>query len=378
MQRTWVDETREAAQGHWREILGAFGIDVPATAAKHCACPGCGGTDRFRFDDKNGRGTFICSAGGGDPVAGDGFKLLEHVNGWRFMDAARKVADVLGIDTQSTQRIEPTLSAQIERRYSQVTRMLQEEQQTQDSRARAQKGIDTVLAGCVPLRSVPAVWRYLTETRGIGEKYLDATQNLLAHPGIPYFYKARKDERSKNMGTFPALIGICRSAAGEVVTLHRTYLTEQGEKLTMRRPDNSLMDARKLMPPASDSRYSIPLYTPLNGRLGVAEGIESALAAAILNDLPCESAIDSGKLIHYAPPPHVQALFVFADDDPAGRHGAESLKARLQIDRPEIAVHIHYPRSHPDAQPGQDWNDVLRMGTGPGHKPAVPVNRRKP
>jgi hypothetical protein len=25
-QRTWVDETKDSAQGHWREILGALGI----------------------------------------------------------------------------------------------------------------------------------------------------------------------------------------------------------------------------------------------------------------------------------------------------------------------------------------------------------------
>ena len=32
-------------------------------------CPMCGGKDRFRFDDKGGRGTWICSqCGAGDEI----------------------------------------------------------------------------------------------------------------------------------------------------------------------------------------------------------------------------------------------------------------------------------------------------------------------
>ena len=56
---TWVDDTKEYARGHWREILVQLGVEVPAMSHKHGACPGCGGTDRFRFDDKGGRGSFI-------------------------------------------------------------------------------------------------------------------------------------------------------------------------------------------------------------------------------------------------------------------------------------------------------------------------------
>ena len=42
---------------------------------RHQACPVCGGSDRFRFDDKEGRGTWFCNQCG----AGDGLKLVESV-----------------------------------------------------------------------------------------------------------------------------------------------------------------------------------------------------------------------------------------------------------------------------------------------------------
>lgn len=361
MKRTWVDETKDAAQGQWRMILDALGVAVPAMQNKHGTCPGCGGTDRFRFDDKNGRGTFICSNGGGEPVAGDGFRLLEHVHGWRFIESARRVAEVLGIDPQAAEVVQPTHSVQIQRRQVQVTRLLQAEHEAAEKRDRAQKSLDATLSACVPVKNVPAAWRYLTDTRGIPARFVEAAQDLLAHPGLPYFYKASKTARSQNLGTFPALVGVCRSLTGAVVTLHRTYLSSGGRKLSLPAPDThgEKLDARKLMTPVDDQRYRIGLYEPLNGRLGVAEGIESALAAAILNDLPCDSAIDSGKLIHYNPPPGIHTLFIFADDDPAGRHGANSLKARMALDRPDLTVSIRYPMAHPGAKPGQDWNDVL-------------------
>ncbi|EGL2228896.1 DNA primase, partial [Salmonella enterica subsp. enterica serovar Senftenberg] len=52
----------------------------------------CGGSDRFRFDDKEGRGTWFCNQCG----AGDGLKLVEKVFGVTPSEAAGKVNAVTG------------------------------------------------------------------------------------------------------------------------------------------------------------------------------------------------------------------------------------------------------------------------------------------
>ena len=52
----------------------------------------CGGSDRFRFDDKEGRGTWFCNQCG----AGDGLKLVEKVFGMTTSEAAGKVDAVTG------------------------------------------------------------------------------------------------------------------------------------------------------------------------------------------------------------------------------------------------------------------------------------------
>ncbi|MGH2302368.1 primase-helicase zinc-binding domain-containing protein [Enterobacter hormaechei] len=85
-----VTETVKQACGHWPRILPALGVKVIKN--RHQACPVCGGSDRFRFDDKEGRGTWFCNQCG----AGDGLKLVEKVFGVTASEAAGKVNAVTG------------------------------------------------------------------------------------------------------------------------------------------------------------------------------------------------------------------------------------------------------------------------------------------
>ncbi|WP_447907788.1 primase-helicase zinc-binding domain-containing protein [Serratia fonticola] len=85
-----VTETVKQACGHWPRILPALGVKVVKN--RHQACPVCGGSDRFRFDDKAGRGTWFCNQCG----AGDGLKLVEKVFGVNPAEAASKVNAVSG------------------------------------------------------------------------------------------------------------------------------------------------------------------------------------------------------------------------------------------------------------------------------------------
>ncbi|HGY4932293.1 TPA: primase-helicase zinc-binding domain-containing protein, partial [Citrobacter braakii] len=85
-----VTDTVKQACGHWPRILPALGVTVIKN--RHQACPVCGGSDRFRFDDKEGRGTWFCNQCG----AGDGLKLVEKVFGVSASEAAGKVNAVTG------------------------------------------------------------------------------------------------------------------------------------------------------------------------------------------------------------------------------------------------------------------------------------------
>lgn len=82
------------AEGRWPAILEHLGgVDGKVfNHVKHQACPNCGGVDRFRWDDRNGRGDYFCNQCG----AGDGWRLLMLLRGWDFPDAIRAVAEYLG------------------------------------------------------------------------------------------------------------------------------------------------------------------------------------------------------------------------------------------------------------------------------------------
>ena len=93
----------EAATGRWHSILTELGkIDPWQLDGKGRPCPICReGTDRFTFDDKEGRGTWICrqcpARPGKDAGAGDGMALLQAVTGWDFQRAADEVERFLDL-----------------------------------------------------------------------------------------------------------------------------------------------------------------------------------------------------------------------------------------------------------------------------------------
>ena len=68
-----INEITTQAVGKWQSIFSSLGIDVGN--GKHCPCPVCGGKDRFRFDNKDGRGTYICNQCG----SGDGLELIKTI-----------------------------------------------------------------------------------------------------------------------------------------------------------------------------------------------------------------------------------------------------------------------------------------------------------
>ncbi|MCF5878014.1 primase-helicase zinc-binding domain-containing protein [Aeromonas veronii] len=88
----FVSDVAAAAVGYWPDLLAGLGLDIPRHG-KHGPCPACGGKDRFRLDDKEGRGTFICSQCG----AGDGLDLVCRVMSKSPMEAAELIAPMVGL-----------------------------------------------------------------------------------------------------------------------------------------------------------------------------------------------------------------------------------------------------------------------------------------
>jgi putative DNA primase/helicase len=86
-------DVRTVAAGRWRGILLGLGMDERTLSGKHGPCPLCGGRDRFRFDDKGGKGTYFCSGCG----AGDGVRLAMGLTGQGFKETAQQIERLAGV-----------------------------------------------------------------------------------------------------------------------------------------------------------------------------------------------------------------------------------------------------------------------------------------
>ena len=197
--------------------------------------------------------------------------------------------------------------------------------------------IGQVWTQCVPLVAGDPVTLYL-KRRGFAGVW-PLPEVLRLHRALPYWHGADK------LGTFPALVAPLVAPDGRVVALHRTYLAKDGRKAEVPSPKKLTATAGPL------AGASIPLHEPARGCIGIAEGIETALAAWCASTVPTVAAYCAGNLASWRWPASLQRLVIFADADKAGREAADTLRARALASR--LRVDVMTP-----SEPGTDWCDV--------------------
>jgi putative DNA primase/helicase len=103
-----INEITTQAIGKWDYIFQSLGIEVGN--GKHCPCPVCGGKDRFRFDNQNGRGTYICNQCG----SGDGLELVKNYCHCDAKEASSRVVECLNLSNQNNKIRENLLFRKID------------------------------------------------------------------------------------------------------------------------------------------------------------------------------------------------------------------------------------------------------------------------
>lgn len=303
--------------GRWPQVLEGLGIDAAyLRKKKQGPCPACGGRDRFSFDDRKGRGDFICRGCG----AGDGFELVMRVLRCDFATARRRVLETAGIREHDRDGPAPIAAK--------PTR-------TEPALARPPRRVLELLETSCALEALPDAMDYLG-SRGLLP--LPARHGLSAHASAEYY------EDGRRVGRYSAILAPVRDIDGELVTVHVTYLKD-GRKLVDRSP-------RKMLSPLEGHRGCAVKLMPADGDgMGIAEGLETALAAARIHEVPTWSALNATLLAKFEPPNATKRLIVFADRDVAGLEAAARLLERLQG---HVTLEIRAPTA-----PAKDWNDVL-------------------
>lgn len=294
------DRIGDLCNDRWESILTSLGVGVEFLSKKHGPCPMCGGKDRYRFDNKGGRGTWFCSQCG----AGDGFSLLRKLNGWSFSQAAKEVERVLGVCHPDGPRHE----------FSETDRRRALRQAWKESKA---------------VSEGDPVWAYLRRRAFIKA----VPQSLRFHPNLRY------DDKF-----FPAMLGVVTMPDGSASTMHRTWLDGKGGKASVDEP-------KKVM--SGTIKSGAIRLASVAECLGVAEGIETALAASEMFSMPVWAAISANGVQQFEPPVGVKSVVVFGDNDAnfTGQNAAYALANRLS--RVGLYAEVRIP-----AKVGTDWADV--------------------
>jgi putative DNA primase/helicase len=343
-QQAFDDWKRRADEPDLLETAIKYGATLKRVGREHVGpCPACGGTNRFSVNVIKHKWNCRGHGGGRGPI-----NMVVHIAGLSFLQACEELTG----EPCPTGKAKPLSPAEQAARaricdesaVKQRRREAQEHQYQEDTRSTAR----AIWASAKPIDGTLAQ-SYLMD-RGIPAFESGAVR---FHPSLLY----------PNGKNYPALVARVDDMVGEVTAVWRIFLRADGRKADV---DNAKLG----IGPAAGGAVRIG---GVGKRIGVAEGVETALAAWHLMDkrFPVWAALSTAGMTGLELPLGVEQVCIFPDGDrplrkrgheyepatPAGRKAAETLRERLIKEGIVCTI-----ASEPG--PGRDyldiWNDHCR------------------
>ncbi|MFM9858186.1 toprim domain-containing protein [Pseudoxanthobacter sp. M-2] len=186
------------------------------------------------------------------------------------------------------------------------------------------------------------VWRPAAPIAGtLAELYLTEHRKLRA-PFPPTMRFAHAPCRLVGMN-LPALVAAVQAPDRRVVAAQATFLNlATGAKANVSVP-------RWTFGKLGAGAVRLAAAGPV---LGIAEGTETALAAMQLSGLPCWAVLGAERLASVWLPPEATEVHIFADNDEAGRRGADKAAERHIRDGRRVIIRT-------PAEEFGDWADLV-------------------
>lgn len=323
----------------WVNLLTFYGVPADSLDGKGRPCPACGGSDRFTYDNKNDRGDWVCRGCGtkGRAGAGDGFQLLCNVLKISFRELVLRLEREYFGSGQSTQPT-PARSA-----------AAPAPKKKRDS-AYVEHRLNTMWQNGKPLSLGDHGMNYL-QARVPG---LTAPPSPALRIGMVKYSEEVAHGEYKSHGSFPCIVQRFVLPDGRLGTLHRTYLDHvKPAKARIISSDGEILDPKKNDLTLNKlNGGAVRLMDPVNGEIGVAEGLETAYAAHMQFGVPVWNCVNRILLTDFVVPEGlgIRVVHIFADFDEVdpktkrspGMYAALELAKRLRADG--YTVEIHRPK----------------------------------
>ncbi|WP_026200860.1 primase-helicase zinc-binding domain-containing protein [Cupriavidus sp. UYPR2.512] len=302
-------------------------------------CPLCGGHDRFTYDNKRGRGDWVCrKCNAGSPKAGDGLELVRCFTGLSYRQLLLELNGGRALPIEAGAIRGPAPRHKIN-----------------DSAAK--------------LRRIDRKWNTATELSpgDHAMRYLAARVPGLRAPKPSALRIAVQDywHDGRIIGRYPTILAKFTLPDGRMATVHRTSLdpsapakalivAEDGVILPSKRNDVSALPV---------SGGAVRLMSPRAGEVGVAEGLENAYAAYMLFGVPTWNCLNRVLLSQFEVPPGlgIHTVHIFADfdqiDPTTGKSPgmADALKLDKRLRAAGLRTVMHRPKVR-----GTDFCDQWR------------------
>ena len=357
----YMQEVERRAAGQWSFVLEHVGSTTlrehvqkassRRSNPRHGPCPVHGGSDGFRlFKNWEETGGGICNSCG---AKAGGVSLLAWDRSWGQWVASKEIGQVLGFPAkeylaglEAPDDAPPPPDPQLEARRLQAAR----DRYRQDVRN------EQALERCLKrIRKIDwtqykdPVVRYF-EYRGLGAIRDDPPSDLYALPVEEYGYYSKHEKRYIKYGALPSFVALQRGQDDKVVSMHRIWVTPDGEKPFLEIPEEQ-RPPHKMGLGMPDNRTmngsAVRLYDA-DHTLGIGEGLETMLGVRLLmakrrhgRRLAVWSTLTAGGLERTWIPDHVSQLLEFVDNDevhPRSRSGlGRGLEAGLSLRKMMIA-----------------------------------------